>query len=89
MSIPTQLPLFEGTRPDLAELKLSGAVGYQDSKGIGESIFLVVVAKVIGVNHEEKGKDKILVRSHKLDVDSAVVISEHDAAQHFAQSGVL
>lgn len=74
---PQQLQMFEGLTPDLSEVKLSGAAPGRDvSYRIGQVVYVLVQAEVVGVTHEKRGKpeDRVLVRSHKLATEDAVVL---------------
>lgn len=64
-----QLPLFEGFLPETSEIRLTGSTpGHHETFKIGQTVYFLVRGKVAGVNHERKGKDKVLVRSHKFEV---------------------
>jgi hypothetical protein len=79
-----QIPLFEGFRPLANEVKLTGTVGQDESEvfRIGQKAYFLVRGECVGINHERRGKDATLVRSHKFDiiglsrVDSEKIVSE-------------
>lgn len=67
-----QQVLFEGDKVDLSEIKLTGTIGgNNETLKIGDVAFFVVSGRVVGVNHEQKGKERVLVRSHKLEIVGA------------------
>lgn len=63
-----QLPLFHGREPQYAEIKLSGsAVPPDDDRCVlwpNDTAYLLVRVRVKGVNHELKGEEQHLVRTH-------------------------
>lgn len=77
-----QLPLFEGRQPDLTEVRFTGSTGgFGHAYRIGQRVYFLVAAEVVGVNHEEKGKHRDLVRSHKLDLHTAEPVSGEKLAE--------
>lgn len=83
-----QIPLFEGIQPDVSEVKISGKTGGKHrTYRIGRTVNLVVKGVVTGVNHERKGPDGVLVRTHKVELLAAVPIPAADADKFF--TGVI
>lgn len=83
-----QLPLFEGFQPKAATYRLTGTTGLQEDEPleIGQTIYLLVRARVVGVNHERKGSEGRLTREHKLKLIGADPVDpEEEVAEKIVQ----
>jgi hypothetical protein len=72
ITVPTQLPLFEGHRPTGAGVRLTGKVTTPfRALGLDEEVVLVVKATVAKVSHDRDGDAGAITRLHVLKVAEA------------------
>lgn len=81
-----QLPLFEGRRPDAAEVGFTGTVTAGDNTDplhVGQRVWFVVEGYVSGVNHTERVKRDVteFIRAQKLTVTRAHRMDDSEGSQ--------